>query len=263
MSLTFAPGPLATPPPSAVNYTLDGPAHRLLMTPFPRRVRAELAGMTVFDTVRGQLVHESNLLPVLYVPDDDWDVSHLEPTDHTTHCPFKGDASYWSVRLGDRVAENAVWAYRDPLDAAAWLRGFRACYWDRLDHWFDEDEEVFAHLRDPYHRTDVRPSSRTVVVRVADTVVAKSARAVVLSETGLPNRWYVPIDDVRTDLLAASQTTSHCPYKGDATYWSFRDGDTEIADVAWEYEQPYDSVRRIAGHRSFAGDDVAVEITAR
>ena len=258
MTLTRKPGPLATSPPAEANYTIDGPAHRLLLTPFPRRVRAELAGATVFDTVDGGLVHESNLLPVLYVPEADVDRRLLEPTDLTTHCPFKGDASYWSVRVGDRVAENAVWAYIDPIDGAAWLRGRMAFYWDRLDRWFDEDEEVFGHLRDPFTRVDVRPSSRAVTVRVGDVVVAESTRAMVLSETGLPNRWYVPAEDTRG--LVPSDTTTHCPYKGDASYWTYRSDGLEVADVAWSYEQPYDGVRRIAGYRSFLGDAVTVEV---
>ncbi len=263
MTLTRSPGPLATSPPAEANYTIDGPAHRLLLTPFPRRVRAELAGVTVFDTLDGALVHESNLLPVLYVPEADVDMALLEATDHSSHCPFKGDASYWSVRAGDRVAENAVWGYRDPIDGASWLKGRVAFYWDRLDRWFDEDEEVFGHLRDPYHRVDVRRSSRAVKVRVGDAVVAESTRALVLSETGLPNRWYVPTADIRTELLAPSATTTVCPYKGAASYWTFTGGDApdaQVVDVAWSYEEPFDEVRRIAGHRSFLGDAVTVEV---
>ena len=258
MTLTRAPGPLATAPPAEANYTIDGPAHRLLLTPFPRRVRAELAGVTVFDTIDGGLVHESNLLPVLYVPEADVDMGLLEPTDHRTHCPFKGDASYWSVRVDDRVAENAVWSYPDPIASAPWLRGRMAFYWNRLDHWFDEDEEVFGHLRDPFTRVDVRPSSRAVTVRVGDVVVAESTRAMVLSETGLPNRWYLPAEDTR--MLVPSETMTHCPYKGDASYWTFRGDGTEVADVAWSYEQPFDGVQRIAGYRSFLGEDVTVEV---
>ena len=142
----------------------------------------------------------------------------------------------------------------------AWLDGRLGFYWDRLDRWFDEDEEVHGHLRDPYHRVDARPSSRAVTVRVGDVVVATSSRPVVVSETGLPNRWYLPTDDIRTELLVPSATTSHCPYKGDASYWSFRSDGVDVADVAWSYEDPYDGVRLIAGHRSFLGDAVTVEV---
>src|SRR5205085_4091601 len=95
---------------------------------------------------------------------DDVDQTLLERTDHGTHCPFKGEASYWSLRAGDRVAENTVWAYEEPLEAARWLLGHVALYWDRVDAWFEEDDEIHGHLRDPYHRVDARPSSRRVQV---------------------------------------------------------------------------------------------------
>src|SRR5882724_3915776 len=108
MTLTRPAAPLSVRPAEA-NYTIDGPKHRLFFEPHPRRIRAVFAGRTVLDTVRGRLLHESNLLPVLYVPIEDLDASLLEPTDHHTHCPFKGVASYWSLRAGERVSENAVW----------------------------------------------------------------------------------------------------------------------------------------------------------
>jgi uncharacterized protein (DUF427 family) len=255
MSLTMSPGPLSTSPPSDTNYTIDGPRHRLLATPFPRRVRAEFGGATVFDTASGVLLHESNMLPMLYVPESDLVTSLLERTEHSTHCPFKGDASYWSITAGGRTAENAVWSYEAPLSGGSWLTGKYAFYWDRLAHWFDEDEEVFGHLRDPYHRVDVRPSKRVIV---GDVVVAESSEAKVLSETALPNRWYLPRQDVQIDLLEQSATTSHCPYKGDSAYWSLVDGP---ADVAWSYEDPFDDARRVVGHLSFDGDDVSIEVT--
>ena len=109
MSLTFTGAPLAAEPPATTNYDIDGPKHRLFLHPFPRRVRARFADETVLDSTRGALLHESQILPRLYVPLEDLRADLLERTDHATHCPFKGDASYWSVRVGDRVAENAVW----------------------------------------------------------------------------------------------------------------------------------------------------------
>ncbi len=261
MTLTLANGPLAARAPSTTNYEVTGPAHKLLLTDFPRRVRATFGGQVLLDTRAAKLLHESNLLPALYVPEDDIDQSLVEPTDHTTHCPFKGDASYWTVRVGDRVAENAMWAYPEPIAEAEWLRGHRALYFDRMDAWFDEDERIEGHLRDPYHRVDVRRTSRHVVVRCGDTILAESTRPMLLSETGLPNRYYLPADDVRGDLLVSSTTTSVCPYKGEANYWSFRDGDRTIADVAWGYHQPLDEAARVADHRCFASsDDITVEV---
>jgi uncharacterized protein (DUF427 family) len=262
MSLTMATGPLSVAPAPS-NYAIDGPKHRILFEPHPRRVRALFAGRTVLDTTRGHLLHESNLLPVLYVPIEDLDASLLEPTDHSTHCPFKGDASYWSLRVGDRVAENAVWTYREPLEAAPWLRGYAALYWNRVDTWLEEDDEVRGHLRDPYHRVDARPSSRRVQVVSGDAVLAESERPVLLFETGLPIRAYLPREDVRAELEPSDKRT-HCPYKGDASYWSPRleDG-TVLTDAIWCYEAEDllpDGPPAIAGLVAFLHDDVEVRI---
>jgi uncharacterized protein (DUF427 family) len=117
MSLTLGPGPLSTQPGGYANYTIEGPKHRIWFQEHPRRIRAEVAGRVVLDTVRGHLLHESNIPPRLYVPLEDFDREVLVPTDHTTHCPFKGDASYYSVRVGGDVRENAVWAYPRPKPA--------------------------------------------------------------------------------------------------------------------------------------------------
>jgi uncharacterized protein (DUF427 family) len=254
VSLTRGHGPLATPGPEAVNYAMEGPGHRLLLHPFPRRVRAEVGGETVLDTERGQLLHESNLLPVLYVPLEDVRRELLEPTSHRTFCPFKGHAAYWTVRAGGEVRENAVWGYPEPLDDASWLQGLVAFYPDRLDRWLDEDEPVRGHLRDPYHRVDVRRSSRAVRVRAGDEVLAESSRARLLSETGLPNRYYVPLEDVRA-VLSASDTRTHCPYKGDARY--FHVGG--MRDAAWTYDAPFDGVQAVAGHVCFDGEGISLE----
>jgi uncharacterized protein (DUF427 family) len=256
MALTLGEGPLASHPRATVNYRIDGPAHRLLFQPFPRRVRAVFGGETVLDTTRGMLLHESNLLPQLYLPRDDLHSGALIRTDRRTHCPFKGDASYWSVAVNDRRAENAVWAYLDPLPDASWLIDHVALYWGSMDAWFDEDEEVAGHLRDPYHRVDVRSTSRHVRVIAGDDVVAESRRAVVLSETGLPNRFYLPADDVCSDRLELSGTHTVCPYKGTASYRSLRTSLGRIVDAAWYYPEPLDGVRVIQGYLCFATEGV-------
>lgn len=253
MTLTLSRGPLAAKPPAAVNYRIEGPAHRLLFEDFPRRVRAVFGGEVVLDTRRGKLLHESAHLPRLYVPEGDVRADLLVPTDHRTHCPFKGDASYWSVRVGERVAENAFWAYPAPIEEASWLAGYQACYADRMDAWFDEDEEIAGHLRDPYHRVDVRESSRHVRVLVDGQVVAETGRPKLLSETGLPNRYFIPPEDVRRDLLQPSATHTVCPYKGTASYWMLQVSGRRIPDAAWGYPAPLENAFKVRDHLCFAG----------
>ncbi|MGH7882628.1 MAG: DUF427 domain-containing protein [Candidatus Dormibacteraceae bacterium] len=256
MTLTLGDSPLSSHPRDTVNYRIDGPAHRLLFAPFPRRVRAVFRGGTVLDTTNGMLLHESNLLPQLYLPRADIREDLLIRTDHHTHCPFKGDASYWSVMVDGQKAENAVWSYLDPLPGAGWIRDHVGLYWGSMDAWFDEDEEVAGHLRDPYHRVDVRNSSRHVRVVADGQVVAESRRPVLLSETGLPNRFYLPADEVRDDLLELSGTHAVCPYKGAASYRSLHTPSGLINDAAWCYREPLDGVRAIRGYWCFLAEGV-------
>ncbi|MDT0304739.1 DUF427 domain-containing protein [Streptomonospora wellingtoniae] len=258
MSLTMGGGPFAKDAPDTVNYTLQSPHHVLHAHPFPRRVRAELGGREVLASERGVLLHETSLLPQLYVPAEDVRSDLLTPSDRSTHCPYKGDASYWHMRVGERVAENAVWAYTDPQPAAAWLRGLAAMYWDAADTWFDEDDPVRGHLRDPYHRVDTRPASVLVQVAFGDVEIARSARPKVLSETGLPNRYYLPPNDVRRDLLVPSSTRTLCPYKGRATYWTLRLGEREVPDVAWSYATPLKDGLDVRDHLCFLHEELTV-----
>ncbi|MBV9206247.1 MAG: DUF427 domain-containing protein [Actinobacteria bacterium] len=260
MSLTFSSGPLAGHPPQTVNYRIDGPAHKLLMQEFPRRVRAVFGGETVSDSVRAVLLHETGLLPQVYVPQEDIRAELLRPTDHHTYCPFKGTASYWTVTVGGQVAENAIWAYPEPNPESHWLRGYAAFYWDAMDEWYDEDERVEGHIRDPYHRVDVRRSSRPVRVLAGDTVLAGTRRPLLLSETGLPNRFYIPAEDVRQELLEPSDTHTICPYKGTASYWSAGVGDRKLTDAAWSYPQADGDAAAISGYLCFRHDELTTEV---
>ena len=262
MSLTFSDGPLSGRPPERVNYRIEGPAHKLLMQDFPRRVRATFGGQTVLDTTRAVLLHETGLPPQLYVPIDDIRADLIRPTDHHTYCPFKGTASYWTVTAGDQVAENAIWAYPEPNAESSWLRGYAGLYWEAMDEWYDEDERLDGRLRDPYHRVDVRRSSRwvRVLLRDSDTVLAETRRPLLLSETGLPNRFYLPADDVRQDLLEPSDTRTVCQYKGTASYWSVRAGDRKLADAVWSYPQAEGDSAAVSGYLSFLHDDLTVEV---
>ncbi len=254
MTLTLGTGPLAAGAPDTANYTLDGPRHKLLFTSFPRRIRAVLNGQTIVDSQHAMLLHESNIFPVLYFPTSDVAMAQLTRTDRSTHCPFKGDASYWTITAGDIVADNAVWGYEDPIDTAPWLRGYVAIEWKRLDRWYDEDDEIFGHIRDPYHRVDARPTSRRFQVRIDGHLVADTTGAFVVSETGGPNRHYVPVADIRTDEFTRSDTVTHCPHKGESVYWHHPVSETN--DVAWSYPRPLEEATRIAGFWCFDGPNV-------
>jgi uncharacterized protein (DUF427 family) len=262
MSLTTGTGPLSRQPAGVFNATIDGPKNTIYFEDFPRRIRAELGGEIVIDTEGAILLHETGLKPALYVPVDDVRAGTLDRTDHTTHCPFKGDASYRTITVDDGVAANALWVYDAPLERAAWLEGYAGVYLDRLDRWYDEDEEVQG-FPDPYHRVDVRRTSRRVEVRARGELIAATERALLLSETALPNRYYIPREDVGAKVHGPTDTQSWCPYKGTASYWTvvLADG-TPLVDAAWTYETPYPESGPILGYLSFWGDGVEISVAS-
>jgi uncharacterized protein (DUF427 family) len=260
MSLTVGTGPFGQHPGGEFNFELPRKKGVIYFEDFPRRMRALFEGETIVDGRHAKLLHEQNHLPKLYFPEDEVATAFLESTEHTSHCPFKGDASYWSVRVGDRVAENAVWSYPDPLEGAPPLSGYLAVYWDQMDEWLEEDEQAIVHVRDPYHRVDVLDSSRHVRVTVNGEVVAETRRPRVIYETGLPPRWYFPPDDVRVEALAPSDKQTGCAYKGFASYHSVRAGGEEEEDVVWFYRDPRPGVERIKGYLAFFNERVDIEV---
>jgi uncharacterized protein (DUF427 family) len=225
--------------------------HRLHIEQSPKRVRVEFAGEVVADCLAPLLLLESTYLPVYYFPFTDIRTEFLVESAHRTVCPYKGDARYWHVQVGDRRAENAMWAYLEPIESAAALGGHAAFYWDKMDRWLEEDEEVLRHPRDPYHRVDVVRSLRKVEAVLSGEVLARSSSSLFLFETGMPTRYYIPKSDVRMDLFVKSPTITQCPYKGTASYWSaVLDGRT-WNDLAWSYEDPLPECPRIEGYMSF------------
>lgn len=246
---------------SGAFHLLGGKAPEMILEPSPRRVRAFFGGEAVVDSRRAYLLHQRGSLPAYYFPRDDVREDLLAPTSHTSHCPIRGDARYWSLKVGDREVENAVWNYPDPREDAPDVSDLLSFYWDSMDRWFEEEEEVFVHPRDPYHRIDVLESSRHVEVRWEGTLLAESRRPVLLFETGLPVRFYLPKLDVRTDLMESSDTRTECPYKGrTSAYWSAggHGGEDGEGDLAWCYEFPLEGVRKIAGRIAFYQERVDV-----
>lgn len=261
MALTKGTGPFGEQRGGTFNFEVEAPqGHTLYFEDCPKRVRAAFNGETVADSRRVKILHETGYLPVYYFPEEDLREDLLEPTDHTTHCPFKGDASYRSVRVGDRIAENAVWSYPEPIGSAPPLAGYAAFYWDKVDAWYEEDEEVIGHPHDPYHRVDVLESSRHVKVRVNGEVVAQTNRPKLLFETSLPTRYYIPPEDVRKELLVPSETQTVCPYKGIASYYSVKTDDELIEDLIWYYPEPLPEATKVRDHLCFYDEKVDLEV---
>jgi len=217
---------------------------RHTLEPSARWVRVRFAGQMVADSRRVLLLREPGRVPLYYFPRPDIRADALVPAAHGAPCPREG-ATCWTVRIGDRVAEHAAWGYPAPSADRLALRNHVAFEWGQMDAWFEEDDEVYVHARDPYKRVDVLHSSRHVRVVVAGEVVADSRRPALLFETGLPARYYLPKADVRMDLLEETDTETRCPYKGVASYYAVRVGATVVADIAWCYRHPIPECSKI------------------
>jgi uncharacterized protein (DUF427 family) len=232
------------------------PDYCIQLVPCLERLRATFGGEAIADSTRALVMRETKHVPVYYFPREDVRFDLLEATDHHSTCPFKGEAAYWSIVVGDRRSENAVWGYPAPYDEVPDLADYVAFYWDRVEHWFEEDEEVFVHARDPFTRVDILSSSRAVRVVVGGETVAETTQARFLFETGLPVRHYIPRDDVRMDLLEPSETETACPYKGTACYWSIRAGGQVFPDLVWSYPDPVPESERIKDQLCFFNERV-------
>lgn len=219
-----------------------------------KRVRAYLGGELVADTTRPALVWEVPYYPTYYFPAEDVRSEVLEPDGGVAHSPSRGDGRTFTVRAGGKEAPGAALRYEDsPIEE---LRDLIRLDWDAMDSWFEEDEEVFTHPRDPHTRVDILPSSRLVRVELDGVTIAESSSPWLLFETGLPVRYYLPKTHVRMDLLTPTDTVTHCPYKGQAEYWSVRTRETVYEDLAWSYRTPLPESQRIAGLVSFYNDKV-------
>jgi len=219
-----------------------------------KRIRAYFGGELVADTTAARLVWEVPYYPAYYLPAADVRTEFLAPSGRTERSPSRGEARYSTLTVGDAVAKDAAWQY--PESPMAELRDLIRFEWDALDAWFEEDEEVYVHPRDPYSRLDVLTSSRHVEVVINGVTVAETHRPTLLFETGLPVRYYLPQPDVRWDLLRPSSRTSRCPYKGTAEYWSVQAGDELVDDVVWIYRTPLPESQKIAGLACFYNERV-------
>jgi uncharacterized protein (DUF427 family) len=260
MSLTVGAGPFGQHPGGEFNFELPKRKGLIYFEDSPRRIRATFAGETIVDSTHAKLLHEHGHLPLYYFPESEVRMDLLEQTDHSTKCPWKGEASYWSIHVGERVSENAAWSYPQPIDGAPPLAGYLAFYWNKMDDWYEEDERMIVHARDPYHRVDVLASSRHVRVLVKGEVIAETSRPLALFETGLPTRWYFRPEDVHSDALVESSTHTGCAYKGIASYYSVRTGGEEHDDIVWHYPNPEPDMERIKGHLAFFNERVDIEV---
>ena len=220
MSLVAGRGPFSEQPAGWFTPPLTGPA--VYVEPHPRRIQALRAERRVLDTERALMVHRPG-----------HPLSYAFPADEVTGLPHAP------------VAEAP---------------GYVAVPWDAVDAWFEEGRRLVHYPPNPYHRVDCRPTRRGLRVTVGDTVLVDTDQTVIVFETSVPPRLYVAPEQVRTDLLTPSPTTSYCNYKGTAGYWSAVVGNTVIDDVAWSYPDTPPESLPIQGYLSF--DPARVQMLA-
>lgn len=215
-----------------------------------------LGGEIVADSTRPYLVWEAPYYPTYYFPAEDVRGASLVETGETRHSPSRGEATQYLVKVGG--SEGQAHSFLDCKIPQ--LSGCVAFVWKTMDHWFEEDEEVYVHARDPYTRLDLLPSDRRVRVEVDGVTVADSGNCVFLFETGLPTRYYLPKTDVRMDLLTPTDLRTSCPYKGHARYWSLTVDGAIHDNLVWGYDTPLPESQRIAGLVSFYNEKVDVYV---
>lgn len=246
--------------------------------PIGKRIRAVLSGGTVVDTARAVLVWEprrivpsyavpagevrGELAPAVAVAGDTQGSGVQMPglsrrpvlTPSVPFAVHTADGQVVDVRAHGQDRPGAGFRLADPD-----LAGYVVLDFAAFDGWFEEDEPNVAHPRDPFHRIEVLASSRHVRLELDGQVLAESSRPMLLFETMLPVRYYLPREDIRAE-LSPSGTRTYCAYKGRASYWSATVGDRVVADIAWAYQQPLHDAAQVRGLLAFFDEHVDVVV---
>lgn len=228
-------------------------AHEIRVERSPKRVRALVAGVPVFDTTAARLVWEKPYYPTYYVPRTDVRAK-LQESGETMTRDGLGRGRVLDLQVNGREIPGVAVTYDD--GTVPELRDLVRPKWSAMDEWLEEDEPVYVHPRDPYKRVDILQSSRHVRVAVDRVTVAESRRPTLLFETGLPTRYYLPVADVRTDLLRPTDSVTRCPYKGDAVWWSLEVDGHVHEDLVWMYRLPTPESQKVAGLMAFYDERV-------
>lgn len=224
----------------------------------PKRTRTYLGGLAVGDTTSPLLVWEHRYFPQYYIPKSDVSMDNLIVNGKTKTFPNLGTAQYFDVVVGERTAASAAWAFPD--SDIVELREAIRFEWSAMDAWFEEDEEVVVHARDPYTRLDALASSRHIQVAINGFTVADSHNSRMLFETGMPTRYYLPKTDVRMDLIRETDGETHCPYKGTADTLSMEVDGKLVENIAWTYAKPLAESQPIVSLVSFLNEKVDIYV---
>ncbi|KAK7967707.1 uncharacterized protein PG986_001984 [Apiospora aurea] len=264
----------------------------------PKRVRIQLDSTVVADTTSALYVWEHEYYPFYYVPLSTFREGALKPKEDEENekaAPSSSPSSapspsFYVATLtagagagGQRTTTDRVLVFSQdlpPNSAARGLAGLARVEFSAPGAaWFEEDERIYVHPRDPYKRIDILPSTRPVRVFVEGRLVASAPSSMHLYETGLPVRYYLPATalaatDDGLGLVRESGTTTQCPYKGEANYYSVvlppgkgegkgEGEETVVKDVIWYYRTPTHESARVAGLLCFYNEKVDIELDGK
>jgi len=259
MALTVGTGLFGHNPTARFNRELPDRSTLFFLQPTYKWLRVKLGGEWVANSRGAALLYRFGSLPLYVVPADDVADGALERDDAPAEDAGPlGEVSSWTVRGGEEVRAGGARTYSHEL-----LEGWVELEWYSMDEWWEEDERIHVHPRDPYHRIDILPSSRRVKVSVNGVTLAGTSRAKLLLETTLPPRWYIPREDVRLDLLEPSDRRTRCAYKGEASYFSAAADGLAEADLAWTYEGPWREAELVAERICFFNERVDLEVDGK
>jgi uncharacterized protein (DUF427 family) len=259
MGLAYQQGPLASGSVGQFLVADSLPQRLLFAEPLRRRMRVQFGGQWVADSEDVILLHEPGHYPVAFFPLADVAAGVLVPEARTTTHRELGTTAWFTVRAGDKQATRAAWQYTGLPAHATVLRERVAFAWRSMDAFYEEDDRILGHAADPYHRNDIRRTSRHLVVRDGDRVIADTRRPVVLYESGFAPRWYVPRDDIEPSALVPVQGQTFCPYKGLASYYNIG----ERKRAAWSYLTAWTEVAPVSGMVSFEPDIIDVYLDGK
>jgi uncharacterized protein (DUF427 family) len=223
-----------------------------------KRIRAQLGGVMIADSSAVKMVWEIPYFPTYYFPASDVRLDLLHDSGETKRSPSRGTAELHDITVGARTVGHAARLWTEArLDEVA---GYISFDWKSMDAWFEEEEEVYVHARDPHTRIDILQSSRNIRVEVDGIVVAESDQPRFLFESGLPTRYYLPKTDVNFAYLTPTDTSTACPYKGTARYWSVNTTGEPHNDVVWGYDSPLRESMQVAGYVAFYNEKLDIYI---
>ena len=256
MGLSWQQGPLS---PGAIGRFLVPeplPKKLLYAEPLRRRMRVRFGGDWIADSENIVLLFEPGHYPMAYFPESDVSADTLQRTEYTTRHQELGLTSWYIVRRGEHSAARGAWQHIDLPVYASEFQGRVAFAWPAMDAFYEEDERIVGHAADSYHRIDIRQTSRKLIVRHGDRIIADTKQPLVLYESGFAPRWYVPRADVDDSALTLVEHRTFCPYKGLCNYYDV--GDAHLA--VWSYREAYPEVSRISDLVSFEPDIISVQL---